>query len=101
MDHDGIDHAEDRGGGADPDGESRDRYRRESRVERQHAEAITDVLRELLEQLKPPDLARLLAHEHPVPHPSGRTAPCLLGWEAGFEVLGKLRLEVEPQLVVE
>ena len=92
---------EDRGVGADAQGQRQDRDEGEGRAAAQDADAVREVLAEVLEKTRAPSVAALLLHLLDTPELDARAAAGLGLGEAGAHVVGRLALDVVAQLGVE
>ena len=91
----------DRGVGADAEGQGQDRHEGEGRAAAQDADAVREVLAEVLEEARAPRVAALLLHLLDAPELDARAAAGLGLGEAGAHVVGRLALDVVAQLGVE
>ena len=91
----------DRGVGADAQGQGQDRHQGEGRAAAQDADAVRQVLAEVLEEARAARVPALLLHLLEAPELDPRAAAGLGLAEAGPHVVGRLALEVVAQLRVE
>ena len=93
--------AEHGGGGADAEGEREDGHDRERGSAPQGARRVAEVAKEVLDGAETVLVARALAGARHAPELDQRLPARLLGRHAGLQVLLRLPVDVEPDLLVE